>query len=253
MPEDAHEVHRLMAAIVRSIPLWNLELPDEFYPAHLSVALMDSVFHSRGRHDDAVVSAAEQYCNRFKVSRTRADRWEPPAAEEQETLVALIRRYDELGADWMADEVFRRASPFTEAAAAHSVSVLRAARALRRIGINVLQDVPTRSCDRIEHELRSSVGLGETTIRILLMYTGNDDFVRGDGCIRKFVADAMGRKRISGAGAECLVRWSAYELVLSPRYLDYRIWKLRSMRTAGRDEREPSARKSCRSHAHRRR
>lgn len=248
MPADAHEVDRLMTAIVRSIPLRNIELPDEFFPAHLSVALMDSVFHSRSRHDDDVVSAAEQYCNRFRVSRTRADRWNPPPAEEQETLMALIRRYDEFGADWMADEVFRHGSPFTEATAANSESVLRAARALRRIGINVLQDVPTRSCDRIEHELRLSVGLGETTVRMLLMYTGGDDFVRGDDHIRKFVADAMGRKQISGATAERLVRWSAYELVLSPRYLDYRIWKLRSMQTAGQDETDTPARRSCRSH-----
>ena len=43
MSEDVHEIERLMTAIVRSIPLRNVELPDEFFPAHLSVALIDSV------------------------------------------------------------------------------------------------------------------------------------------------------------------------------------------------------------------
>ena len=156
----------------------------------------------------------------------------------------LIRRYDEFGADWMADEVFRNGTPLTEATATNSVSVLRAARVLQRNGINLLQNVPDRICGRIERELRLSAGLGETTIRMLLMYTGSDDFVRGDSHIRKFVADAMGRKRISRVGAERLVRWSAYELIVSPRYLDYEIWRSRSMRTAAQDETEPSARRS---------
>ena len=144
----------------------------------------------------------------------------------------------------MADEVFRNGTPLTGAMATNSVSVLRAARVLQRNGIDLLQNVPTRFCDRIEHELRLSAGLGETATRMLLMYTGSDDFVRGDSHIRKFVADAMGRKRISGVGAERLVRWSAYELVVSPRYLDYEIWRSRSMRTAAQDETEPSARRS---------
>ena len=244
MSEDVHEIERLMTAIVRSIPLRNVELPDEFFPAHLSVALIDSVFRSRGRHDDSVVSAARRYCNRFKVPRTRVDRWQPPPAEEQEALATLIRRYDEFGADWMADEVFRNGTPLTGAMATNSVSVLRAARVLQRNGIDLLQNVPTRFCDRIEHELRLSAGLGETATRMLLMYTGSDDFVRGDSHIRKFVADAMGRKRISGVEAERLVRWSAYELIVSPRYLDYEIWRSRSMRTAAQDETEPSARRS---------
>ena len=104
-----------MTAIARSIPLRNVELPDEFFPAHLSVALIDSVFRSQGRHDD----------------------------------------------------------------------------------------------------------------NMLLMYTGSDDFVRGDGHIRKCVANAVGRKRVSRVRAEHLVRWGAYELTVSPRYLDYEIWRSR--------------------------
>ena len=243
MSEDVHEIDRLMTAIGRSIPLRNVELPDEFFPAHLSVALIDSVFRSRGRHDDSVVSATRRYCNRFKVPRTRADRWQPPPAEEQEALATLIRRYGEFGADWMTDEVFRNGTPL-QATATNSESVLQAARALQRNGINLLQNMRTRFCGRIERELRLSAGLGETTIRMLLMYTGSDDFVRGDSHIRRFVADATGRKRISRAEAERLVRWSAHELIVSPRYLDYEIWRSRSMRTAAQDETDTSARRS---------
>ena len=221
-----------MTAICRSISLENIELRDEFFPAHLSIAIIDSVFRSQGEHDEDAVSAAERYCDRFRIPRTRTDRWEPPPAEEQETPAELIGRYDEFGVEWMAGEVFRNASRLTERTIANTRYVLLTARELRRMGINVLQDVPTRSCDEFEHELRFSVGLGESTIRLLLMYTGSDDFVWGDGHIRKFVADATGRRRISGAEAERLVRRSAYELIVSPRYLDHEIWRFRLMQTA---------------------
>ena len=63
---------------------------------------------------------------------------------------------------------------------------------------------------------------------MFLMYAGNDDFVRGDDYVRQFVANALGRTEVSAAKAEGLVRRSAYELVLSPRYLDDQIWRRHS-------------------------
>ena len=59
------------------------------------------------------------------------------------------------------------------------------------------------------------------------MYTGGDDFVLGDAHIRRFVANAVGRTTISPHAAEQLVRNAAYELILSPRFLDCEIWRYR--------------------------
>ena len=227
MPECAHELDQVMTAIHRSISLEDIQLPDEFFPAHVPAALIDSIFRSQGQHDGNADSVAERYCDRFKVPRTRADRWTLPPAEEQETVAELTRRYDEFGVDRMADEVFGNGTPLTESTVANAQCVLRAARELRRIGISVLQDVAAQSLDEVEHEFRLAAGLGETAFRMFLMYTGCDDFVRGDSHIREFVAHAMGRERISRARAERLVRCSAYELIVSPRYLDHRIWKFR--------------------------
>lgn len=57
-----------------------------------------------------------------------------------------------------------------------------------------------------------------------MMYTGTDDFVLGDSYVRRFVANAIGRRRVSAARA-ALVRSAAYELVVSPRLLDREIRK----------------------------
>lgn len=165
----------MIEAVLRSIRLDTVELPDEFFPAYLPVALIDSVVRSAVEYDPHTVRSTERYCDRFGIERTRAERLETPPADEQETLADLVKRFEELGVDRMADEVFsgRQGAPGAE-------SVLKAAMALRQLGVEVLQDVPARSPDAIEDALQSSGEAGESAGRRLMMYAGDDDFVRGD-------------------------------------------------------------------------
>ena len=149
--------------------------------------------------------------------------------EVHESLTDMIGRFDELGMRRMIEEVFRTKQFLPDAKIARAEFVLRAARGLRRIGIEVLQNVQDLPCEEIERTLYCA-GFGEATTRVFLMYAGNDDFVRGDDCVREFVAGALGREEVSGATAEDLVRRSAYELVLSPRYLDDQIRRRHSAR-----------------------
>ena len=69
MPSPAIELTQVIEAIRHTFPLRNLALPDEFFPAHLSVALIDAVFGSTGKHND--VPASERYCRRVRMARTR--------------------------------------------------------------------------------------------------------------------------------------------------------------------------------------
>lgn len=106
----------------------------------------------------------------------------------------------------MADEVFsgRQGAPGAE-------SVLQAAMALREIGVEVLQEVPVRSPGAIEGALRSPGEAGESAGRRLMMYAGDDDFVRGEVRARTFVAHSIGRRAISAdqAGRE-LVKYAGW-------------------------------------------
>lgn len=228
MSRAAFEVSQVMRAVRRSIPLEDLSLPDEFYPAHLSVALIDAVFRFRSRLADHAVSAAERYCRRFGIPRTRTNRWDAPAAKDQEALTDLVRRFDELGMDRMIEGVFRTARRHPGTKLARAEYALRAAEELRGIGVEILQDIRARPGEEIVRVLGDRAGLCEDTTRMILMYSGDDDFVRGDEHIRNFVADALGRKALSAARAKNLVRRCAYELILSPRYLDHQIWCHRS-------------------------
>ena len=219
------EVRQVVDAVCRSIPLDSSKLTDEFFPAHLPVALIDAVFRSRLRHGEQPAPVAERYCRHFGIPRRRTDRRSLPAVDEQETLGDLIRRYDELGVDEIARKVLQSRHRFPGVKTTRAENVLRAAQALRCIGVDVLQDVPVRRLPEVDDALRPLPGIGESTVRMFLMFTGSEDFVLGDGHLRRFVASAIGRRAVSATQAEDLVRQSAYELILSPRFLECEIWR----------------------------
>ena len=193
-------------------------------PRHLPVALIDAVFRSRLRPGERPAPVAERYCREFGITPRRADRWAPPPVDEQETLGELIRHYDELGADAIASEVFRSCRRFPGAKITRAENVVRAAQALRHIGVDVLQDMPSRRPAEIDTALRPLPGIDRRTVRMLLMYTGDEDFVLGDRHVRRFVASAIGKRAVSAPEAEALVLAAAYELIVSPRLLDHEIW-----------------------------
>ena len=222
MSRAERDIRRVVGAVRASISLVDVDLPDEFYPAHLSVALIDAVF--RPRLGEGTVTVLERYCSRFGIPRLRARQWEMPPPDEQEPLRALVRHHEELGMAAMAREVYRASGHTGTASSRDARTVLDAARALRGIGVEVLQDVAEHVSDEIEHVLRTRAGMSESGVRRFLMYTADDDFVRGDLPVRRFVAQALDLRAVSALRARKLVRGAAHELILSPRFLDCRIW-----------------------------
>ena len=232
MSETMEDVDRLVRLVGHVITLSVHRLPDEFFPAHLSVALIDAIYRSRDEQNDEVVQAAGRYCRTSRIARVRADRWELPPVEEQETLADLLQHLDGPGADPTIGDAFTAGKALDTATATNTGEVLRAARALRDLGISVLQDVSIQSADEVGRALRRSAGLEGAAVRRFLMYTGNDDFVLGDAHVRDFVALAIGHNHVGAGMAEQLVRHAAYELVVSPRFLDCAIWRYALTRTA---------------------
>ena len=228
MSRAAVELDLVIDAVRAAFPLSRVELPDEFFPAHLSVALFDAVFRSAEKRNDGAAAAIERYCCRFRIARTRASPWHEPEPEAQETLAEMIGRFERLGMPRMFWVAFGASQHQSEAGLDGMALVLRAAQQLRRCGVEVIQDIQALPCVQVGRALAGRAGFDETATRRFLMYTGNDDFVCGDRCVRRFVADALARKEVSAATAESLVRRCAYELILSPRYLDNRIWRRHS-------------------------
>ena len=221
--------------------LADVDLPDEFYPAHLSIALIDAVF--RPRLGAGVVTVLERYCSRSGITRLRTEQWKTPPPDAQEPLRTLVRHHEELGMEAMAREIYLPSGHPDPAASRDAEAVLDAACALRGIGVEVLQDVARLGSDEIEYALRTRAGTSESSARRFLMYTADDDFVRGDLPVRRFVAHALGVQAVSAVRARKLVRGAAHELIVSPRFLDCRIWMFGASEAGTIPPPEPSSEK----------
>ena len=223
-PGDS-DVGRIVNHVRRLINLRNAKLSDEFFPAHLSIALIDALFTPQLRYYTHVVPIIERYCGRFNLRRSRSDRTRLPPVDEQETLTDLIDHYKALGPGGFQEEIVRSRyrSPGTKIL--KSENVKRAAIKLRGIGIETLQDAQSKSAYKIKCALRPLSGIGDRTIHMFLMYAGDDEFVKGDVHVCRFVATALQRQRVSAEEAERLVGSAASALGIAPRLLDYEIWK----------------------------
>ena len=223
------EVCQIVREVHRLVDLDSAELGDEFFPAHLSIALIDAIFTPRLNYYKQVVPIIERYCRRFMLCHTRTDRARLPLVDDQETLTDLIAHYEALGPGGVQEEIVksRYYSPGTRIL--KSESVRRAAVALRSVGIETIQDVRSTGPEEIKCALRPLTGIGDRTIHMFLMYSGGDEFVKGDIHVCRFVAKALGRRRVPAGEAERLVGEAARALGMAPRLLDYEIWKLGAM------------------------
>ena len=68
-------------------------------------------------------------------------------------------------------------------------------------------------------------------MHMLLMYCGNEEYVKGDVHIRGFVAEALGVEKVRPELAEALVAGAARKLDMKPVELDVAIWTWRASGT----------------------
>ena len=201
------------------------KLGDEFFPAYLSIALIDAIFTSRIRYCQQVVPIIDRYCARFNLRRVCPDRMKLPPVDEQEMLTDLIHHYKVLGPGGFQKEIVRSRYCSLGTTILKSKNVKRAAIGLQGIEIATLQDAQQKDDYQIRCVLRRLPGIKDRTIHMFLMYTGDDEYVKGDTHIRRFVAKALHRPKAAAEEAERLVRCAARALRITPRLLDYEIRK----------------------------
>ena len=193
------EVRQVVDALSRSIPLDTVKLAGEFFPAHLPVAVIDAVLRSRLRHGERPAPIAERYCRQFGLPCRRPDRWEPPPVDGQETLGDLIRRYDEFGMDCIATKVFQSRHRFPGTKITRAENVLRAADALRGIGVDVLQDVPARRPAEIDDPVQSPLEMGSLWPDVVAKLYQDQNYPR---LFKALYPDGITRNSIRNALAE---------------------------------------------------
>ena len=215
-------VQRLLESIAAEGLLEAYSSPEELHPSNLPVALIHAVHDVPPSIEDAAV-VAERYARSLGVDRVHDDPWNLPPPCTQHTVDDLVQRLEAEGLS-RTESILDSHSSFSGTDLSRVAYVAAAAKALRSVGIAVLQDVHAVGQEDLARAFAPLPGDGRGIARRLLAYAAADDWVLADEPVVDFVASAIAAPKVSRSGARRLVRDAAYEMLVAPRDLDLRLW-----------------------------
>jgi hypothetical protein len=195
------------------LPLATASLGDAYYYASVPLCLIDAVY-SIGVRFEGVEAVVRRYCDRFGLPRLRPDRLALPPRADQESVSAFCARFEHHGVDKMTEEVFdNRQRTSTKSGILKADAVYRFAAALRKHGIEFLQDVPGASGSTpLEKDIHDIPGQRSgISLQYFLMLAGSDQFVKPDRMIIRFLQAALDRP-VAVAEAQGLLSRAAERL-----------------------------------------
>jgi len=87
----------------RLLDLGSAKLCEDYYYQSPTLCVINAVFSINARYK-AVQNVVARYCRHFNLKRVRDDWHGVPPVEEQESISALCRKYDELTVPTFADD-----------------------------------------------------------------------------------------------------------------------------------------------------
>lgn len=226
------DVQKLLEYIIQNLSdqLSTNVLPDEYYYQSLTLAAIDAVYSARARYP-SVQSVVERYCNKYKLARYRSPRDCLPQPEGQENVNALIQKMVKDGCLNFAEKIFENQS--RTAGRLKADVLLDLLNEIQHLNIQTFQDIqPWLTQYDQQCQLVSTItkihGIGEATSRYFLMLAGDEQMVKPDRMILRFIRNALGRT-VNEVYAVSLIQALSKKLVtnyphMSPRLLDYLIW-----------------------------
>ena len=213
----------------------SFDLPQEYQYASITLAIIDAVC-SIGVKYNGVRAAVSRYCETFGARRFRALRNPLPAPAEQESVTQLCARFEDRGSQRMAVEVFKNRQPTSSKnGILKAEAVWQFAQALRREGIEYLQDVPPIPSGGLDDAIRAIPGHESgISLRYFRMLVGAEDFIKPDRMILRFIDGSRTRgntgQRTSVTQASSLLLLVADQLRsdfpdITARRLDHALWE----------------------------
>jgi hypothetical protein len=196
--------------------------------ASVPLCVMDAVF-SIGVRYESTERTVTDFCARCGWQRDgRGKTTEHTTSEFLRILEPYENRWEE-----MANTVFRnRQRTSTRSGILKAEATYRFAKALQQLGIETFADVLKSGLSNdLRRAIKAIPGQGSgLTYAYFLMLAGNENGVKADRMVTRFVADALGMRNVSSERAEELVRQASSVLrtdfpKLVPSSLDNKIWK----------------------------
>ena len=223
------DVDKLVAYIRRTLTDFNAPPTDAAYEyASVPLCVIDAVFSIGARYESTERTVTE-FCERYHWQRDgRGGVKEHTVSEFLRLLEPYENRWEE-----MADRVFRnRQRTSARSGILKAEATFKFAKALQQFGIETFADVLKSG---LRSDLRQAIKAipGQSSglsYAYFLILAGNQDGVKPDRMVTRFVADALGVRNVALEKAEELVRQASTILRagfprLVPSSLDNKIWK----------------------------
>lgn len=205
-------------------------LPNEYYYQSLTLAAIDAVYSVQAKYP-SVQRVVERYCNKYKLTRYRSPRNCQPQPESQENANALSQKMGKVGCSYFAENVFENQSKTSGRLKAEILLDLLIE--IQNLNIQTFQDIqPWLTQHDQQRQLVSAItkihGIGEATSRYFLMLAGDEQMIKPDRMILRFIHNALGRT-VNEEHAVSLILAVSKKLLtnyphMNPRLLDYLIW-----------------------------
>lgn len=223
------QIDKLVAYIRSTLKDLNAAPTDAAYEyASVPLCAVDAVFSIGVRYESTERTVTE-FCARHRWQRDGRGR------EKEHTITEFLNILCQYENRWenMADHVFRnRQRTSSRSGILKAEATYRFAKVLQKFGVETFADVLNSG---LRTDLRQAIkaipgqasGLSYSYFMIL---AGNQDGVKADRMVTRFVADALGVRNVAPDLAEELVRNASRTLrpqfpMLVPSSLDNKIWK----------------------------
>lgn len=225
---------RLVAAALRPLVAakYPIALPDEYRYAHLSLALIDTIYSIGARYEGTHATVL-RYARHQQLSPYHDAFDTRPPLENQEPLSHLVQLYHALGIETMMTDVYQnRQRTSTQSGIPKAEAVLQVAQLLQHYHINYFQDL-FRVAHNKQFESQFKTVPGQRSgisLTYFWMLTGADDMIKPDRHILNCLCRAIKITSLSTTEAVSLLRDATALLhvdypLLTARALDYVIWE----------------------------
>jgi hypothetical protein len=211
-----------------------LNLSDSYYYHSLPLCVLDAVF-SIGVRYEGVENVVARYAAFAKIQRFRGRSQAFPPQSSQHRISDFCELYRSSGEELMTNNVFNRQRTSTKNGILKSAASYRFALALQSLNIETYQDLESFASVEVGlEELRSKViqipgQKSGISFSYFLMLSGDDQSIKPDRRVFKFISDAVGREINSPSVATRLMLAATNCLKedipdLTPRLLDHKVW-----------------------------
>ncbi|WP_200763015.1 hypothetical protein [Nitrosophilus alvini] len=213
------------------LDLENAVLSHEYYYMSLPLCVIDAVY-SIGIRYEVTKKVVDNFCKCLQLKKYREYGSDFASIDKQLSIDELIEIYNQNDISFITSEIYKnRCRTSTRNGILKSEAVLEFAKVLQKFNVNYFQDLSNVITNKeFSTEIKKIKGQKSgISLTYFFMLAGNDDFIKLDRMVCRFVKEAIG-KELSINDIEKLV-YEAFDVLksdfpnLTLRKLDHEIWK----------------------------